>query len=131
MRPAIRSTFDIVAWLGERGGQSGTALKPPFLMQILYLSQALYASEHNQAKLMPATFLATDAGPIEPDLFLALEQGISVDAAVAPADHVEEVLIAVWDAYGQSDQTCHQTRTEFRNSDRRNGSGVSGWPFQL
>ncbi|MFT6557550.1 MULTISPECIES: Panacea domain-containing protein [Sneathiella] len=104
MRPAIRSTFDIVAWLGERGGQSGTALKPPFLMQILYLSQALYASEHNQAKLMPATFLATDAGPIEPDLFLALEQGISVDAAVAPADHVEEVLIAVWDAYGQSDQ---------------------------
>ena len=109
MRPAIRSTFDIVAWLEERSGRTGAVLKPPFLMKMLYLSQALYASEHNGAKLMPATFLATDAGPIEPDLFLALEQGIAVDNAVAPADHVEAVLLAVWDAYGEADQDHLET----------------------
>lgn len=103
MRPAIRSTFDIVAWFEEKSEASGSALKPNILMQMLYVSQALYASEHNNAKLMPATFLATDAGPIEPDLFLALEQGISVAEAVSPADHVEEVLTAVWDVFGNAE----------------------------
>ncbi len=102
MRPAIRSTFDIVAWLEERSAQTGAVLKPPYLMKMLYLSQVVYASEHNGAKLMPATFLSTDAGPIEPDLFLALEQGIALDNAVSPADHVEAVLLAVWEAYGKA-----------------------------
>ncbi|MBL4908263.1 MAG: hypothetical protein JKX94_12480 [Sneathiella sp.] len=99
MRPAIRSTFDIVAWLEERGAQSSVPLNSPTLMKLLYLSQAIYASEHNMAKLMPATFLATDAGPIEPDLFIAMEHGVSLDDPVSPSDHVEEVLLAIWQCH--------------------------------
>lgn len=102
MRPAIRSTFDIVAWLIERASQEGNTLNSPTLMKLLYWCQAVYASEHNMAKLMPATFLATEAGPIEPDLFIAMEQGVSLEDPVSPADHVEEVLLAVWQAHGES-----------------------------
>ncbi len=102
MRPAIRSTFDIVAWFEERSSQGEKALNSPTLMKLLYLCQAVYASEHNMAKLMPATFLATDAGPIEPDLFIAMEHGVSLDDPVSPADHVEEVLLAVWQSYADS-----------------------------
>lgn len=98
MRPAIRSTFDVVAWLEERGRQTDAALNSPSLMKLLYLCQAVYASEHKLAKLMPTTFLATDAGPIEPDIFIAMEHGVSLEDPVSPSDHVEEVLVAVWQA---------------------------------
>jgi len=130
MRPAIRSTFDIVAWIEERGGDAGIDLKGPLLMKLLYLCQAVYASEHNEAKLMPATFLATGAGPIEPDIFLALEQGIGLSDPVAPSDHVEEVLLAVWgtcssksaeelDDFLKTDKAFNEAIKRGRNSEIR------------
>jgi uncharacterized phage-associated protein len=99
MRPAIRSTFDVVTWLEAKAGQDNIELEPSTLMQLIYLSQAIYAAENKKAKLMPATFLATEVGPIEPDLFLALEHGVAISENVAPSQQVEEVLIGVWDAF--------------------------------
>lgn len=127
MRPAIRSTFDIVAWFEEQGSQSSVSLNSPTLMKLLYLSQAVYAAEHNSAKLMPATFLATDAGPIEPDLFIGMEHGVSLDDPVSPADHVEAVLTAVWQSFTDnsenidqaisSDQAIAEAKKKGRNSE--------------
>lgn len=111
MRPAIRSTFDIVAWFEEQGSQSSVPLNSPTLMKLLYLSQAVYAAEHNSAKLMPATFLATDAGPIEPDLFIGMEHGVSLDDPVSPADHVEAVLTAVWQSFTENSENIDQAIT--------------------
>lgn len=130
MRPAIRSTFDVVAWIEERGSEADIDLNGPVLMKLLYLCQAVYASEHNEAKLMPATFLATGAGPIEPDIFLALEQGVGLREPVAPADHVEEVLLAVWstcssksvdelDELLKSDMAFNEAMKRGRNSEIR------------
>jgi len=99
MRPAIRSTFDIISWLEARSAQAEINLSAASLMKLLYLGQALYASDNKAAKLMPATFLATDVGPIVPDVFLAMEYGVAVSDPVEPAPAVEEVLIAVWDSY--------------------------------
>jgi len=96
MRPAIRSTFDIVAWFKSRATADETVLMPSALIKMLYLSQAIYAAENEGVKMMPATFLATDVGPIEPDLFLSLDY-VTIDDPVAPADNVEDVLLAVWD----------------------------------
>jgi len=105
MRPAIRSTFDIISWLDNQCQQTGTVLPPSILMKLLYLAQALYAADNKKAKLMPATFLATDVGPIEPDLFLALEAGVKIADAVSPSPAVEETLTAVWEAYSNLDDT--------------------------
>ncbi|WP_025899142.1 hypothetical protein [Sneathiella glossodoripedis] len=99
MRPAIRSTFDIVSWLETKAAEEEIALEPSSLMQLVYLLQAIYAAEHKKAKLMPATFLATEVGPIEPDLFLALEHGVNITESVAPSTQVEEVLLGVWEAF--------------------------------
>jgi len=92
MRPATRSTFDILCWLKARSWVSGQAFETPFLLKLLYLLQALYAASNKQRKLMPATFLATAAGPIEPDIFLALENNLTVSKPLTPSSEVEEFL---------------------------------------
>ncbi|WP_288900495.1 hypothetical protein [uncultured Sneathiella sp.] len=92
MRPATRSTFDILCWLKNQRWTSDKASDVPFLLKLLYLSQALYAATHKQRKLMPATFLATAAGPIEPDIFLALENNLKVSNPLTPSVEVEGYL---------------------------------------
>ncbi len=142
MRPAIRSTFDIVAWFEEQGRQSDMALNTPTLMKLLYLSQGIYASEHNLAKLMPATYLATDAGPIEPDLFIALDQGVSLEDPVSPSDHVEDVLLAVWNFLSEngadalekvigSDTAIAEAKKKGRNSEIQFDDMASAYPGGL
>ncbi len=96
MRPAARSTFDILFWFQEQARQSGRAEDFAFLQKQLYFSQAVFAFLQNERKLMPATFLATDVGPIEPDVFTALDQGLTLSSAVPPSQEVQEVLTFVW-----------------------------------
>ncbi|MCF8467095.1 MAG: hypothetical protein K9G33_06800 [Sneathiella sp.] len=98
MRPATRSTFDVLYWLQAKAWVSSHASEIPFLLKLLYLCQAAYAAGHNQRKLMPATFLATDAGPIEPDIFLAMESGFSPRKAVPPSAEVETFLTSIWES---------------------------------
>jgi uncharacterized phage-associated protein len=100
MRPAIRSTLDIVLWYEKKAVSAATDLPPQNLQKLLYLSQTLYAARHEGAKMMPATFLATSAGPIEPDVFLILEQGISEIEPVVPSESVKVILEEVWDTCG-------------------------------
>lgn len=96
MRPATRSTFDILYWFNVKASEIGRPLEAPFLIKLLYLSQALHAASHQHQKLMPATFLSTEAGPIEPDVFLALENGFEILSALVPSPAVEKTLSTVW-----------------------------------
>ena len=98
MRPATRSTFDVLYWLQAKAWASSHASEIPCLLKLLYLCQAAYAAGHNQKKLMPATFLATEAGPIEPDIFLAMESGFSPKKAVPPSPEVEMLLTSIWES---------------------------------
>ncbi len=142
MRPAIRSTFDVVTWLEAKAEQDKIELEPSTLMQLIYLSQALYAAENKKAKLMPATFLATEVGPIEPDLFLALEHGVTISENVAPSQQVEEVLIGVWEAFVEngdealeellaSDIALKNARKRGRNSEVLVGEMAGAYPGGL
>ena len=105
MRPATRSTFDILCWLKKQGWTSDKASEAPFLMKLLYLSQALYASSNKQRKLMPATFLATAAGPIEPDIYLALENDLTISNVLPPSPEVNDFLISFHEEFKDKGQT--------------------------
>lgn len=96
MRPAARSTFDILFWFQEQARLSGRSQDFSFLQKQLYFSQAVFSFLKNGRKLMPATFLATDVGPVEPDVFTALDQGLTLSSAVPPSQEVQEVLQFVW-----------------------------------
>ncbi len=101
MRPATRSALDIAFWLLERGATDGWPLPPKRLRAMLYLAQAQFADRYNR-KLMPATFLVTRQGPIEPTVTLVINSGLKRPWApalpLAAADFMEDF----WQRHGRA-----------------------------
>ena len=52
---------------------------------------------------MPATFLATDLGPIEPNIYYLFEAGAPQVRMDDPPGAIEEFLMGLWDHYGKRD----------------------------
>lgn len=99
MVPAVRSTLDVALWLMARSESAGERLQPQKLQRLLYLAQAHYAGAHG-AKLMPATFLATELGPMEPNVYFLFAQGAPKMVYADPTGIVEDFLNSLWDRYG-------------------------------
>lgn len=101
MRPtAVDSTFEVAFWFLDRAIEDGEYLQPQKLHRLMYLAQAYFGVLQNGAKLMPATFVAAEDGPLEPTLYRALARGRpAVD--VAPIDETpRHVLDSVWRQFG-------------------------------
>lgn len=101
MRPtAVDSSFEVAFWFLDRAIEDGEYLQPQKLQRLMYLAQAYFGVLQNGAKLMPATFVARDEGPIEPTIFKALARGRpAIDSA--PIDEVpRHVLDSVWRQFG-------------------------------
>lgn len=100
MVPAVRSTMDVALWLMARADSAGERLAPQKLQRLLYLAQAHYAGAHEGSKLMPGTFLATELGPMEPNIYFLFAQGVPKMVYADPSPLVEEFLLGLWDRYG-------------------------------
>lgn len=99
--PAARSTLDIALWFQARSESAGERLAPRKLHFLLYLAQALYAGENEGRKLMPATFLAGEAGPVEPNIYALFEVGVPERQFGALGDTVEDFVNEVWGRFGR------------------------------
>lgn len=99
MVPAVRSTFDVALWLIARADSAGERLQPQKLQRLLYLAQAHYAGSE-AGKLMPATFLATELGPLEPNVYYLFQNGPPAMQMADPPGAIEEFLMGLWDRYG-------------------------------
>lgn len=100
MVPATRSGIDVSFWLLERAASERIAMSLPKLRWLLYLAQAHYAIARDGAKLMPATFLVGDDGPIEPTLDLVFQAGIENPWSPALSDTAEAFLEGFWKRFG-------------------------------
>lgn len=101
MRPtAVDSSFEIAFWFLDRAIEDGEYLQPQKLHRLMYLAQAYFGVLQNGAKLMPATFVAREEGPIEPTIFKAMARGRpQIDAS--PVEEVpRHVLDSVWRQFG-------------------------------
>jgi uncharacterized phage-associated protein len=99
--PAARSTLDIALWFQSRSESAGEALSQRKLHLLLYLAQAHYAAEHDGQKLMPAVFLALDAGPVEPNILQLFVSGRCSLTGNDPSFGLETFLHEVWARYGR------------------------------
>ena len=98
--PAARTSLDVAFWFKVRSDSAGQKLSQRKLQCLLYISQGLYAAKHKGRKLMPATFLTTDSGPIEPNLYqIFREDSFTVSGAELPIA-VQTYLANIWDVYG-------------------------------
>lgn len=97
---AVDSTFEVAFWFLDRAVEDGEYLQPQKLHRLMYLAQAYFGVLQNGAKLMPATFVAADEGPIEPTIFRALARGRpAID--LKPIEEVpRHVLDSVWRQFG-------------------------------
>lgn len=100
MVPATRSGIDVSFWLLERAASERIAMSLPKLRWLLYLAQAHYAIAREGAKLMPATFLVGDDGPVEPTLDLVFQAGIENPWTPNLSETSEAFLDAFWKRFG-------------------------------
>lgn len=98
--PAVRSSLDVALWFTARAEGASTALSARKLQQLMYLAQALYVGRSGGTKLMPATFLASEQGPVEPTVLVALDAGLSVTPQPMVSKAARAVLEIVWHEYG-------------------------------
>ncbi|WP_341910399.1 hypothetical protein [Ferrovibrio terrae] len=100
MVPATRSGIDVSFWLLERAATERITMSLPKLRWLLYLAQAHYAIAREGAKLMPATFLVGDDGPIEPTLDLVFQAGIENPWTPSLSETSEAFLEGFWKRFG-------------------------------
>ena len=98
--PAIRSTLDVAFWFQNRAQSAGERLAPQKLQRLLYLSQAQYAAANQGRKLMPATFVVTEYGPLEPTIYHVFENGPPQLKSRSPSARVEAFLLIIWQRFG-------------------------------
>ena len=97
MRPTVvESCFEVAFWLLDRATDDGEYLQSQKMNRILYLAYAYYGILQRGGKLMPATFIVAEEGPIEPTVFKAFARGRSM-VDTAPIDEApRHVLDSVW-----------------------------------
>jgi uncharacterized phage-associated protein len=101
VRPsAVASSFEVAFWFLDRAVSDGEYLQPQKLQRLMFLAQAYFGVLQGGAKLMPATFVATEDGPVEPTIFKAFTRGRpAVD--LSPVDEVpRHILDSVWRQFG-------------------------------
>ena len=103
MVPLVTSSFDIAIWFLERARAADSYLQPRKLHYLLFLAQSHYAAANKAALLMPSVFVMADTGPLEPNIFRALEHGRPKLTEKTLSSDAATFLDAVWLRYGSKD----------------------------
>lgn len=101
MPSAVNSAFDIAFWFLDTALNHNEYLQPQKLQRLMFLAQAYHLVAFEGKKLMPATFVADDLGPIEPNVFAAFSKGrpdVDVNLFIGP--ETEEFLASIWRRFG-------------------------------
>lgn len=101
MPTAVDSAFDIAFWFADTALNHDEYLQPQKLHRLMFIAQAYYAVATSGKKLMPATFVASEMGPIEPNVYTAFSKerpDMEVNMFLAP--EVEDFLRNIWSRFG-------------------------------
>ena len=103
MGPAAKTSFDIADWYMERARAENTHLQPRKLHCLLFLAQGHFAAAYEGRRLMPSVFVIDHAGPMDPNIYRAYENG-RPEVTKSGLDQATEVFLdAIWRQYGGSD----------------------------
>lgn len=98
--PVVESAFDVALWFLDRALEDNEYLQPQKLHRILFLSQAYFAVANQGRKLMPATFIADEPGPVEPNVYRAFEHGRPYMEPGPMKEAVQHFLDSIWRRFG-------------------------------
>lgn len=101
MPASVDSAFDVAFWYADTALNHNEYLQPQKLHRLMYLTQAYYAVSNKGKKLMPAIFVASEMGPIEPNIYAAMSNGRpDIEVNLFMPEGVEEFLDAIWRRFG-------------------------------
>lgn len=106
--PAVQSAVDVATWFADQARREDLYLQPQKLQRLLYIAQGSYAAMHYGRKLMPATFVADETGPVEPNIFRIFELGRPKVTTGNLPPEIEHFLSRIWRKY------CHHA-TDYIN----------------
>jgi len=98
--PAVESCFEAAFWFLDRALNDGEYMQPQKLHRLLYLAQAYFGVLQGGAKLMPATFVAAEEGPLEPTLYKAFARGRPMIDQVPVEEVPRHVMDSIWRQFG-------------------------------
>lgn len=93
---AVATTIDVAFWFLNRASAEDSYLQAQKLQRLLYLAQGCYAQENYGRKLMPATFVTHDMGPVEPNVYRMFESGRPPIDYVPPPAEIDDFLQRMW-----------------------------------
>jgi uncharacterized phage-associated protein len=97
---AVESGFEVAFWFMERALSDGEHLQPQKLQRLMFLAQAYFAVAYGGLKLMPATFVAAEEGPIEPTLYRAFARGKPAVDLTPIEETAVHMLDSIWRQFG-------------------------------
>ncbi len=96
---AVSSAIDVAIWFSEQARKDDDYMQPQKLQRLLYLALGSFAAINFGRKLMPATFVADETGPIEPSVFHLFESGPPKLPLRQISPEVENFLYEIWRRY--------------------------------
>jgi uncharacterized phage-associated protein len=100
MPTAVETCFEAAFWFLDRALNDGEHLQPQKMQRLLFLAQAYYGVAHNGQKLMPATFVALDEGPLEPTLYRAFARGKPIVDLSPVEEKPQHLMDSIWRQFG-------------------------------
>ena len=97
---AVESVLDVALWFQDRARYENEHLQAQKLQRLLFIAQGQYAIKFYGRKLMPATFVAYEVGPLEPNIMRYFEFGPpNIPTLDLPAE-VQDFLERIWRKFG-------------------------------
>jgi uncharacterized phage-associated protein len=101
MPAAVDSVFDVAFWFADTALNNNEYLQPQKLHRLMFLAQAYFAVAHSGKRLMPAVFVASEMGPIEPNTYAAFSKGRpDIETNLFLPEEVESLLENIWRRFG-------------------------------
>ena len=97
---AVESVLDVALWFQDRARYENEHLQAQKLQRLLFVAHGHYAIQFAGRKLMPATFVANEVGPLEPNIMRFFEFGPPNIPTLDPPAEVEEFLERIWRKFG-------------------------------
>ena len=100
MPTAVSSSFDVAFWFIDRGRADRQQLSSLKLQRMLFLAQAYFAASTRGERLMPSVFVATEQGPVEPNLLRLFDNTVPAIETATPRAAVVKFLDGIWRTFG-------------------------------
>ncbi len=96
----VNNAFDVAFFFADMALDENEYLQPQKLQRLLFLAQAYYGVAFNR-KLMPATFVADEMGPMEPNVYMAFSSGRpELDVELFLPHETQSFLDSIWRRFG-------------------------------